>query len=80
MSNIDVMGSNQRVHLQPLLVIKTSVIMAELSLVLISSTRFCSERLQSLMRTLEFPNLHETSSLAAIAHFATLVSTYAKGE
>ncbi|RDD44273.1 TFIIH basal transcription factor complex helicase XPD subunit [Trichoplax sp. H2] len=41
--------------------------------------RFCSERLQSLMHTLEIINNSEFAALAAAASFATLVSTYSKG-
>eukprot|EP00127_Corallochytrium_limacisporum_P002319 Clim_evm107s109 gene=Clim_evmTU107s109 len=41
--------------------------------------RFCSERLASLMKTLELPRLEEYSSLAKVTNFATLVSTYTKG-
>ncbi|KAH9048101.1 DNA repair helicase [Lactarius hengduanensis] len=41
--------------------------------------RFCAERLQSLVRTLELNRLDEFSSLQKVANFATLVSTYEKG-
>ncbi|KAF9005645.1 hypothetical protein BDQ17DRAFT_1353521 [Cyathus striatus] len=41
--------------------------------------RFCAERLQSLIRTLELNRLDEFSSLQKVASFATLVSTYEKG-
>ena len=41
--------------------------------------RFCSERLTSLVRTLELTELEEYSALQKIACFATLVSTYSKG-
>ena len=41
--------------------------------------RFCAERLQSLVRTLELSRLDEYSSLQKVANFATLVSTYEKG-
>ena len=41
--------------------------------------RFCSERLCSLLRTLELPNMSDFSSLSLISNFATLVSTYNKG-
>ena len=41
--------------------------------------RFCAERLQSLVRTLELNRLDEYSSLQKVANFATLVSTYEKG-
>ena len=41
--------------------------------------RFCSERLQSLLHTLELTNLADYSPLTLVATFATLVSTYTKG-
>ncbi|EKM82686.1 hypothetical protein AGABI1DRAFT_118129 [Agaricus bisporus var. burnettii JB137-S8] len=41
--------------------------------------RFCAERLQSLIRTLELSRLDEHSSLQKVATFATLVATYEKG-
>merc|ERR1712142_387542 len=41
--------------------------------------RFAYERLQSLLRTLEIPNLSDYSALMVVANFATLVSTYLKG-
>ncbi|KAF8499927.1 DNA repair helicase [Gautieria morchelliformis] len=41
--------------------------------------RFCAERLQSLVRTLEITGLDEYYSLQKVASFATLVSTYEKG-
>lgn len=41
--------------------------------------RFCAERLQSLVRTLELNRLDEYSSLQKVANFATLVSSYEKG-
>ncbi|XP_013421335.1 general transcription and DNA repair factor IIH helicase subunit XPD-like [Lingula anatina] len=41
--------------------------------------RFCSERLGSLLRTLELADTTDYSSLILMANFATLVSTYAKG-
>ena len=44
-----------------------------------TSNRFCAERLQSLVRTLELNRLDEYSSLQKVANFATLVSTYEKG-
>ncbi|CAG0918351.1 unnamed protein product [Notodromas monacha] len=40
--------------------------------------RFCAERLASLMRTLDIPDLGDFASLTRISHFATLVSTYTK--
>lgn len=44
------------------------------------SDSFCSERLSSLVRTLEIPRLDEYSALQKVAAFATLVATYDKGE
>lgn len=41
--------------------------------------RFCAERLQSLIRTLQLNRLDEYSALQKVASFATLVSTYEKG-
>ncbi|XP_014666749.1 PREDICTED: TFIIH basal transcription factor complex helicase XPD subunit-like [Priapulus caudatus] len=41
--------------------------------------RFCSERLRSLLWTLELADLSDFSPLMLVANFATLVSTYAKG-
>ncbi|RXW15060.1 hypothetical protein EST38_g10790 [Candolleomyces aberdarensis] len=41
--------------------------------------RFCAERLQSLIRTLELSRLDEHASLQKVAGFATLVATYEKG-
>ncbi|EGN92441.1 hypothetical protein SERLA73DRAFT_99245 [Serpula lacrymans var. lacrymans S7.3] len=41
--------------------------------------RFCAERLQSMIRTLELNRLDEYSSLQKVASFATLVATYEKG-
>jgi DNA excision repair protein ERCC-2 len=41
--------------------------------------RFCSERLRSLLHTLELTNITDYSSLTLVANFATLVSTYTKG-
>ncbi|TRM69470.1 hypothetical protein BD626DRAFT_474192 [Schizophyllum amplum] len=41
--------------------------------------RFCAERLQSLIRTLELSRLDEFSALQKVASFATLVSTYERG-
>ncbi|ELU01094.1 hypothetical protein CAPTEDRAFT_167887 [Capitella teleta] len=41
--------------------------------------RFCSERLRSLLRTLELTNLQDFSPLTLMANFATMVSTYTKG-
>jgi Helical and beta-bridge domain len=42
--------------------------------------RFCAERLQSMVRTLELQRLDEYASLQKVASFATLVATYEKGE
>ena len=44
-----------------------------------SIPRFCAERLQSLVRTLELSRLDEHASLQKVASFATLVATYEKG-
>lgn len=41
--------------------------------------RFCAERLQSMIRTLELNRLDEYSALQKVASFATLVATYEKG-
>ncbi|GLB34959.1 putative helical and beta-bridge domain containing protein [Lyophyllum shimeji] len=41
--------------------------------------RFCAERLQSLIRTLQISRLDEYSALQKVAAFATLVATYEKG-
>lgn len=41
--------------------------------------RFCSERLSSLIRTLEIRNLEDFSSLQRVSNFATIVSTYLEG-
>ncbi|KAK7882003.1 hypothetical protein WMY93_028177 [Mugilogobius chulae] len=41
--------------------------------------RFCSERLQSLLRTLEIADIADFSALTLISNFATLVSTYSQG-
>ena len=43
-------------------------------------TRFCAERLRSLLHTLEITDLADFSPLTLLANFATLVSTYAKGK
>ena len=42
-------------------------------------SRFCAERLQSLLRTLEMANLHDFSPICLISNFATMISTYTKG-
>ncbi|KAG7452521.1 DNA repair helicase [Guyanagaster necrorhizus] len=44
-----------------------------------SFLRFCAERLQSLIRTLELSRLDEHAALQKVSGFATLVSTYEKG-
>lgn len=41
--------------------------------------RMCSERLNSLVQTLELNNLDELSNLQRVADFATIVSTYLNG-
>ncbi|KAI8453523.1 hypothetical protein BY996DRAFT_4583028 [Phakopsora pachyrhizi] len=41
--------------------------------------RFCSERLTSLIRTLELTELDQYNALQKVASFATLVATYEKG-
>jgi DNA excision repair protein ERCC-2 len=41
--------------------------------------RFCSERLSSLVKTLELNDLTEFGALQKVAALATLVSTYQKG-
>ncbi|KAJ1925959.1 TFIIH/NER complex ATP-dependent 5'-3' DNA helicase subunit [Tieghemiomyces parasiticus] len=41
--------------------------------------RFCAERLNSIIRTLELNDLEELTSLQRVASFATLVATYDKG-
>uniref|UniRef100_A0A8C1GX55 General transcription and DNA repair factor IIH helicase subunit XPD n=1 Tax=Cyprinus carpio TaxID=7962 RepID=A0A8C1GX55_CYPCA len=41
--------------------------------------RFCAERLRSLLRTLEIADIADFSAITLISHFATLVSTYSKG-
>lgn len=41
--------------------------------------RFCTERLSSLLKTLEISEIIDFSSLITVAQFATLVSTYMKG-
>lgn len=42
--------------------------------------RFCAERLQSLVRTLELTRLDEYAALQKVAAFATLTATYEKGK
>lgn len=41
--------------------------------------RFCSERIQSLIRTLEVNNITDFTPLTLLCNFATLVSTYLRG-
>ncbi|CAD5123245.1 DgyrCDS11601 [Dimorphilus gyrociliatus] len=41
--------------------------------------RFCSERLRSLLSTLELTDLQDFSSCGLIANFATMISSYTKG-
>lgn len=41
--------------------------------------RFCAERLQSLLRTLEIADIADFSAVTLISNFATLVSTYSLG-
>lgn len=41
--------------------------------------KFCSERLTSLVRTLELMNIEDYQPLQEVAMFATLVSTYDRG-
>ncbi|KAG1684720.1 General transcription and DNA repair factor IIH helicase subunit XPD [Nymphon striatum] len=41
--------------------------------------RFCSERLRSLVRTLEITEISDIRSVVLLCHFATIVSTYTKG-
>uniref|UniRef100_A0A8C6LFG9 General transcription and DNA repair factor IIH helicase subunit XPD n=1 Tax=Nothobranchius furzeri TaxID=105023 RepID=A0A8C6LFG9_NOTFU len=41
--------------------------------------RFCAERLQSLLRTLEITDISDFSAVTLISNFATLVSTYSQG-
>ncbi|CAL4140755.1 unnamed protein product, partial [Meganyctiphanes norvegica] len=41
--------------------------------------RFCSERLSSIVRTLELMEITELAPLISVANFATLVSTYLTG-
>jgi hypothetical protein len=42
-------------------------------------SRFCAERLASLVKTLELRHLEDLSGLQKVANFATLVSTYLEG-
>jgi DNA excision repair protein ERCC-2 len=41
--------------------------------------RFCSDRLASLLQTLEISNVRDFVSLQKLAHFATLLGTYSQG-
>jgi DNA excision repair protein ERCC-2 len=47
---------------------------------LILPSRFCAERLTSLVRTLELTQIDEYHALQKLAQFATLVATYEKGK
>lgn len=51
----------------------------QLRFIFVALVRFCAERLNSMMRTLELVEIHDYSALSLLCHFATLVSTYAKG-
>ena len=42
--------------------------------------RFCAERLHSLLWSLEMLDMGNYSPILLLANFATLVSTYTKGE
>ena len=44
-----------------------------------SNFRFCSERLSSIIRTMELPDVAELSPLVQVAQFATLLATYLHG-
>jgi len=46
---------------------------------LLTSPRFCAERLTSLVRTLELTNIEDYQPLQEVATFATLAATYDKG-
>lgn len=41
--------------------------------------RFCTERLRSLLQTLELSDLQDYSGISAVANLATLISTYTNG-
>jgi hypothetical protein len=41
--------------------------------------RFCSSRLQSLLRSLQAREIHKFNTLALVCDFATLIGTYADG-
>jgi DNA excision repair protein ERCC-2 len=43
------------------------------------SLRFCYERLNSLLKTLEITDTHDLSPITLVADFATLLGTYARG-
>lgn len=51
----------------------------EISFIEKKPLRFTAERLTSLVKTLEIPDLPELGSLQQVASFATLVSSYTKG-
>lgn len=55
------------------------ILSLEVDMFLMYFLRFCAERLQSLIRTLQLSRLDEYSALQKVASFATLVSTYEKG-
>lgn len=42
-------------------------------------SRFCYDRLASLMKTLEIPNMDEFTPIQLVADFGTLIGTYEKG-
>jgi len=42
--------------------------------------RFCYERLESLLRTLELTSVRDFTALSIVASFASMVSTYTKGK
>ena len=50
-----------------------------MSKTLLTGTRFCAERLTSLVRTLELTNIEDYQPLQEVAMFATLAATYDKG-
>jgi DNA excision repair protein ERCC-2 len=51
----------------------------EISFIERKPLKFCAERLASLVKTLEIPDIPELGSLQQVASFATLVSSYTKG-
>lgn len=42
-------------------------------------SRFCCERLRSLLKTLELTDMQDFSAIMVVANFATMISTYTKG-